>query len=98
MLKNHFWTLIEPKTITDGKLQADFPICSALSPSAKTFKVPKKYYSHQKPPLEHDGKRLSIDSGYAESNLSNGSNEKENDEPENEEKQVKLIQKLRKRR
>ena len=45
--------------------------------------------------MEQDGKRLSIDSGYAESNLSNGSNEKEYDEPENEEKQVKLIQKLR---
>ena len=83
-----FFNLIEPKTIADGKTQANFPICTALSPSAKTFKVPKKYYSHQKPLLEQDGKRLSIDSGYAESNLSNGSNEKDPDAQENDENKV----------
>ena len=47
--------------------QADFPICSALSPSAKAIKIPLHGEKLDKKLSE---KRLSLDSGYAESNLS----------------------------
>ena len=85
--KSELAELEQPKTTAAGtaiglnsKSHADFPICTALSPSAKAIKVPnsKKYYNHQhKPLLEQAGKRLSLDSGYAESNLSNDSNEQQ---------------------
>ena len=65
---NHMVNTQDLKTTgADGKSRADFPICTALSPSAKAIKVPKKYYNHErKPLLEQAGKRLSLDSGYAE--------------------------------
>ena len=75
-------------TGADGKSRADFPICTALSPSAKAIKVPKKNYIHErKPLLEQAGKRLSLDSGYAE-----GEEEEEGLEAdrEDDEKQVQL--------
>ena len=72
-------------TGADGKSRADFPICTALSPSAKAIKVPKKNYIHErKPLLEQAGKRLSLDSGYAEGEEQE---ELEADEEDNE-KQV----------
>ena len=65
---NHMVSTQDLKTTgADGKSRADFPICTALSPSAKAIKVPKKNYIHErKPLLEQAGKRLSLDSGYAE--------------------------------
>ena len=38
-------------TGADGKSRADLPICTALSPSAKAIKVPKKNYIHEREPL-----------------------------------------------
>ena len=81
---NHMVTTQDLKTTgVDGKSRADFPICTALSPSAKAIKVPKKNYIHErKPLLEQAGKRLSLDSGYAEGE------EQEELEADEEEKQV----------
>ena len=61
--------LNEERKQEDSESQADIPICSAFSPSAKSLKVPKKYYKQH---LLQE-KRLSLDSGYAESNHSNES-------------------------
>lgn len=59
----------EESSVSDEsiKSEVDFPICTAFSPSAKAIKIPTKYYSHQQ---QLNEKRLSLDSGYAESNLS----------------------------
>ena len=61
-LKNlhHIVTTKDLKTTgADGKSRADFPICTALSPSAKAIKVPKKNYIHErKPLLEQAGKAM----------------------------------------
>ena len=83
---NHMVNTQDLKTTgADGKSRADFPICTALSPSAKAIKVPKKYYNHErKPLLEQAGKRLSLDSGYAEGE------EQEELEAEADEKQVNI--------
>ena len=57
---HHIVTTKDLKTTgADGKSRADFPICTALSPSAKAIKVPKKNYIHErKPLLEQAGKAM----------------------------------------
>ena len=62
----------QEKEETDSQL-SDFPIYSQFSPSSKSLKVPQKYYKHHL--LQQ--KRLSLDSGYAESHKSDDSNENE---------------------